>query len=61
MTKRLARSYANRQIAGVCGGVGEYLGVDPTIIRVLFVIFALAGGPGLLLYILLWVVMPNEF
>ena len=61
MTKQLARSHANRQIAGVCGGVGEYFGIDPTIVRILFILFALAGGSAILLYIILWVVMPDEF
>ena len=46
-------------IAGVCGGVAEYFNVDPTLVRLLFVLFALAGGPGLLVYIVLALVMPN--
>lgn len=61
MTKRLTRSHANRQVAGVCGGLGEYFGIDPTIVRIIFVLLALAGGPGILLYIVLWLVMPDEF
>lgn len=59
-TKRLFRSRTNRSIAGVCGGLGEYFNVDPTLVRLLFVVFALAGGPGLLAYIILWLIMPEE-
>lgn len=59
-TKRLFRSRTNRSIAGVCGGLGEYFNVDPTLVRLLFVIFAIAGGPGLLAYIILWLIMPEE-
>ena len=60
MERRLYRSRNDRLIAGVAGGLGEYLGLDPVIIRVLFVILAVAGGPGVLLYIILWLVMPAE-
>lgn len=60
-TRRLARSRSNRVIAGVCGGLGEYLGIDPTIIRIIFVLLALPGGaPGVLPYLILWVVMPER-
>lgn len=58
--RKLYRSRTNRQIAGVAGGLGEYFGIDPTLVRIIFVIMALAGGPGLLLYIILWLVMPEE-
>jgi phage shock protein C len=61
MTKRLYRSRTNRQLLGVCGGLAEYFGVDPTLVRVLFVLFALAGGPGLILYIILALIVPEEF
>jgi phage shock protein PspC (stress-responsive transcriptional regulator) len=57
--KRLYRSRTDRKLAGVCGGLGEYFNVDPTLVRVLFVLATLAGGPGLLLYIVLWLVMPE--
>lgn len=59
MTKRLYRSRTDRQLAGVCGGLGEYFGVDPTIVRLIFVVLSLAGGPGLLLYIILALVIPE--
>ena len=58
--KRLYRSRDERMIAGVCGGLAEYLRTDPTLIRLLFVLFALAGGPGLVAYIILWIVVPLE-
>ena len=60
LNKRLYRSQKDQQIAGVCGGVAEYLGVDPTLVRLLWVIFAIAGGPGLLLYIIMWAIVPLE-
>lgn len=58
--KRLYRSRKDRQIAGVCGGVGDYLGIDPTIVRLLWVILSIAGGPGLLLYLIMAAVVPEE-
>ena len=56
--KRLYRSTENRWLAGICGGLGAYFGLDPTLIRVLFVLFALAVGGGVLLYFLLWIIIP---
>ncbi len=56
----LCRSKSNRIIAGVCGGLGEYLGVDPTVVRLAFVLLALFGGGGIFLYLILWLVMPEE-
>jgi len=47
-------------LAGVCGGIGSYFDVDPTIIRVLFVLFSLVVGGGILAYILLWIIIPEE-
>jgi phage shock protein C len=47
-------------IAGVCGGIGEYFGIDPTIARLLFVLGALMGGHGLLAYLILMIVVPEE-
>lgn len=57
----LMRSRHNRLIAGVCGGIAEWLGWDPTLVRVLYVIVSIfsAAFPGLLIYILLWLVMPE--
>jgi phage shock protein C len=59
MAARLERSTANKVVAGVCGGIGEYLQVDPTLVRVFFVVGTiLTGGLGLLGYIVLIVLMP---
>jgi len=59
--RRLYRSREPRMIAGVCEGLGKYFSVDPTLIRLLFVVAAIAGiGGGALLYLLLWIVVPNE-
>ena len=57
--RQLTRSQTNRRIAGVCGGIAEYFDIDPTLVRVAFVVAALVGGPGLLLYLVLWVVLPK--
>ena len=58
----LRRSAANREVAGVCGGLGEYLGVDPTVVRVAYVLLSIfsAGFPGFLVYLLLWVLIPER-
>jgi len=60
MEKRLQRSRTEKMIGGVCGGIAEYFSVDPTIVRILWVIITLLGGAGLLLYIILWVIMPLQ-
>lgn len=57
---RLTRSHSNSMIAGVCGGLGEYLNVDPILFRILFVLALIVGGSGLLVYIILWIVIPEE-
>lgn len=59
-SKRLYRSRSERMLAGVCGGIGDYFDIDPTVIRILFVLFALVVGGGLLLYIILLIIMPLE-
>jgi phage shock protein C len=58
--KRLYRSRDERMFAGVCGGIAKYFDVDPTLVRVFFVIFGLAVGSGLLAYIVLAIIMPLE-
>jgi|UniRef100_A0A7V3E711 phage shock protein PspC (stress-responsive transcriptional regulator) len=60
MEKRLYRSYTDKMLGGVCGGLGEYFDIDPVIIRVLFVIAVLFGGGGILAYIILWIVIPQR-
>jgi len=59
-SKRLRKS-SNRMIAGVCGGIAEWLGWDATLVRVLYVLISIfsAAFPGILVYIILWIVMPN--
>jgi phage shock protein C len=58
--RTLRRSQTNRGVAGVCGGLGEYFGIDPVIIRFIFILLLLPGGaPGLLPYLLFWLVMPE--
>lgn len=58
--KKLYRSETNRWLLGVCGGLGEYFDIDPTLIRVLFIVFALVFGGGFLLYLILWIIMPMK-
>lgn len=58
MQKRLYRSRTDRMIGGVCGGLGEYLDIDPTLIRVIWVVVALMGW-GILAYLIMWVVVPE--
>ena len=58
--KRLYRSRSEKKLAGVCGGLAAYLGVDPVIPRLVWVLFALAGGIGILAYLVCWLVIPQE-
>ncbi len=58
--RKLVRSRNDRIIAGVCSGLGEYFSIDPTLVRLLFVFTALLGGPGLIAYLIFWVVVPLE-
>jgi phage shock protein C len=58
--RRLTRCDSDRMVAGVCSGLGRYLNIDPTIVRLIFVLMFLLGGHGLLVYIILWIVMPSE-
>jgi len=57
---KLYRSKSNRIIAGVCGGLGEYFKVDPTLIRLLWVLLSLSGGAGVVAYIIAWIIIPEE-
>ena len=60
MARKLYRSQNEKMIAGVCGGLGEVLDVDPTIVRVVFVLLGLMAGHGILLYLILWLIMPRQ-
>lgn len=57
---RLYRSGKDKILGGVCGGIAEYLGVDPVLIRLLWVAFTLVGGAGILLYIIAWIIIPRN-
>ena len=61
-TKRLYRAEQDARLAGVCGGVGEYLGIDPVVIRLLWVVVTCFTGfvPGTVAYLIAWVVVPVE-
>jgi phage shock protein PspC (stress-responsive transcriptional regulator) len=59
MEKRLYRSRNDRKVVGVCAGIAEYYGWDPTMVRVGWVILTLLGGSGILLYLIMWLVMPE--
>ena len=58
--KRLYRSRSNRVIAGVAGGLGETFNIDPVIVRLVFVVLALMNGFGALIYLAMWLLVPNE-
>lgn len=58
--KRLYRSCKNRSIAGVCAGLAEYLGLDPTLMRLLTLFLLLFGGLSIWVYIVLWIIIPEE-
>ena len=58
--KRLYRSRSKRMLGGVCGGLGEYLNIDPTVLRVIFVILAFVYGASLLIYVIMWLLVPQE-
>ena len=60
MSARLYRSRKNCMIAGVCGGLGEYLGLDATLIRIFFLVLALTSGIGVFVYLLFWFIVPWE-
>ena len=56
----LRRSRDDRVVGGVAGGLGRYFGIDPVLLRIAFVLLLLAGGSGILLYLIAWVVIPQE-
>lgn len=60
MSKQLYRSRTNRKIAGVCGGLGEYMNLDPTIIRLIWVLLVLCAGTGLLAYLIAALIIPEN-
>ncbi|NLJ74969.1 MAG: PspC domain-containing protein [Firmicutes bacterium] len=60
MSKRLYLSSTNKKLAGVCGGIAEYFNIDPTIVRLIWLIAVFAYGTGLLAYIICWAVIPKR-
>ncbi len=60
MTKRLYKSRTDRKIDGVCAGLAEYFDIDPTIVRLAWVIFCFCGGSGILAYIIAMLIMPEK-
>ncbi|MGH2813530.1 MAG: PspC domain-containing protein [Actinomycetota bacterium] len=58
--RKLYRSNTNRMLAGVCGGLAEYFNLDPTLIRVLFIVLAVLGGSGVVLYLAMWIIVPKQ-
>lgn len=61
MKKRLYKSATDRKIFGVCGGLAQYLGIDPTIIRLIWALLIFCAGTGFLAYIIAALVLPNEY
>ena len=59
--KKLTRSLNDRMLAGVCAGLANYLGMDPTVIRLIFVLLFFVSGPGILLaYLIMMIIVPEE-
>jgi phage shock protein C len=58
--RKLYRSRTNRQVAGVCGGLAEHFNTDATLLRVLFVVLAVLGGSGIVIYVAMWIIVPQE-
>lgn len=59
--KKLTRSITDRKIAGVCGGLAQYLDVDVTVVRIIFLIALLGGTLGFWVYIIIWLLAPEEY
>ena len=58
--KRLYRTREGRVVAGVCTGIAAYFGIDPTLVRLAFAVLTIFGGAGILIYLLAWIVIPEE-
>jgi phage shock protein C len=56
--KKFYRTANDQKIAGVCGGIGVYLGVDPLVVRIIFLVLMLGYGSGLLIYLIIWLLSP---
>jgi phage shock protein C len=60
LSKRLYRSNSEKMIAGVCGGLASYFSLDPTIVRLIFILLLFAPPSGVLIYLVLWLITPLE-
>ena len=60
MAKHLYRSKTNCKVAGVCGGLGEFFDMDPIFFRAIFLVSILFGGFGLVIYLVMWILMPEK-
>ena len=60
MAKKLYRSTTDKMLGGIAGGLAEYFDIDPTLIRLVWVLFFLVGGSGVLAYIIAWIIMPEK-
>jgi len=58
--KKLHKSQTDKKLCGVCGGLAEYFNIDPTLVRLLWILFSIAGGAGLLAYIIAAIIMPEN-
>jgi phage shock protein C len=59
-SRKLYRSRSDKMVTGVCSGLARYLNLDMTVVRLLFVLLFFLGGHGLLIYLILWILMPVE-
>ena len=59
MEKKLYKSNQNKMLDGVCGGIAEYFGIDPTVVRLIWALFSLMGGCGILAYIIAAIIIPE--
>ena len=60
MEKKLYKSNQNKMLDGVCGGIAEYFGIDPTVLRLIWALFSLMGGSGILAYIIAAIIIPRN-
>lgn len=60
MSKKLYKSNKNKMLDGVCGGIGEYINIDPTIVRLGWVVFCALGGSGIIAYIIATIIIPRN-
>lgn len=58
--KKLYRNMRNKMLGGVASGLGDYFAIDPTLVRLAFVALALLGGPGIVIYLIMWIVVPAD-